>query len=126
MDKDKRPLFGNAGDAEAIMAQATEKVAGQTMSDENLKRAEEARLTQGAVMDRATATGFTEEIINYLNRGWNERDFTPEQRVFSLALATINFREKVPDVFPDGTPGGVEMFDRVCYEAKVYYDENKD
>lgn len=126
MSDEKRKLFGEQGDAAALIAQATERIPGQKMSDEQLKRGEKIRNAQAMRLDSEAAAAFTEEIIGYLNMVWNERNFTPEQRIFSIALATINLREQVPDVFPDGTPGTREMFDRVCNEARVYYDANKD
>ena len=126
MSDDKRELFGKRGDAAQLLAQAKEKVPGQTMSEERREKAEQLHRAQAAALDSEAATVFTEEIIAYLNRVWNERNFTPEQRIFSMALTTINLRETVPDKFPDGTPGGKEMFDRVCASARKYYDENKD
>ena len=126
MSDDPRPLFGRPGDAEQLMAQATEKAAGQTMSPAQLEKAAKVRMEQAATLDTLEAATFTEEIIAYLNRVWIERNFTPEQRVFSIALVTVNLRETVPDKFPDGTSGGTEMFDRVCMAARAYYDANKD
>jgi len=126
MSDDTRPLFGQSGDAAQLMAQATEKAAGQTMSPEQLKKAEQLHLRQATTLDTEEAATFTEEIVAYLNDVWNERNFTPEQRIFSIALATINLRETVPDKFPDGTPGGTTMFDRVCAAARAYYNANKD
>ena len=126
MNDEKRTLFGGHGDAAQLLAQATERIDGQTMSKERLERAEELRISQATALDIQGAATFTEEIIAYLNLVWNDRNFTPEQRVFSIALATINLREQVPDVFPDGTPGGREMFDRVCNAARVYYDKHQD
>jgi hypothetical protein len=96
------------------------------MSKEQLEKAERLRAEHAAATDIPTAAGFTEEILHYLNQVWNERSFTPEQRVFSIALVTINLRESIPDKFPGGTPGGKEMFDRVCAAAREYYDQHKD
>ena len=126
MSNAERPLFGQLGGAAEILAAAKEKVPGQTMSKEQLEKAAQRRAEQAAATDIPAAAGFTEEIVAWLNQAWNDRDFTPEQRIFSLALATINFRETVPDKFPDETPGGKAMFDRVCGAARTYYDQHKD
>ena len=40
--------------------------------------------------------------------------------MFALALATINFRETVPE-----DNGGKEAFDQVAHAARKYYDQNK-
>lgn len=96
------------------------------MSKEQLEKAERLRAEQAAASDIPAAAGFTEEILRFLNQVWNDRSFTPEQRVFSVALVTINLRENIPDKFPDGTLGGKEMFDRVCAAAREYYDRHKD
>lgn len=63
----------------------------------------------------------TEAIIADLTARFGEREFTPEQCVFALALATINFRETLPEPY-----GGKAMFDRVAGEARAYYDANVD
>ncbi len=125
-DDDKRALFGRQGDADQLMAQATGKVEGQKMSPERLEQARKQQLAQATTLDTQASAEFTEEIITYLNEMWNARNFTPEQRIFSIALATVNLREQVPPEFPDGTPGGKDMFDRVCRAAREYYDKNKD
>jgi len=66
------------------------------------------------------AAANAEEIIQFLTAQWADRGFSPEQCVFSLSLATINFREQTPAKY-----GGKEMFDRVSYEAHKYYHANK-
>lgn len=69
---------------------------------------------------RQEASQEAEQMIKLITARWSQLGFTPEQCVWSLALATINFRESVPESF-----GGKAMFDRVAYEAKQYYDKNK-
>lgn len=103
------------------MSGQTEKFA------ENVKRSsasmDKAQKTISArAMDEHAleAASHTEEIIKWLQGEWGERGFTPEQCVFALALATINFRETLPEKH-----GGKEMFDRVASEARKYYDANK-
>ena len=88
-------------------------------SPENAQKA--ARLMEAGAMNEHAieAASHAEEIISWLQSEWGERGFTPEQCVFALALATINFRESVPEKY-----GGKEMFDRVAAEAKKYYDAN--
>lgn len=68
----------------------------------------------------AEAAANTEEIIRLVNATWAEAGFTPEQCVFALCLATINYRDTMPEKH-----GGKEMFDRVAVEAQEYYDKNK-
>lgn len=125
MSNDERPLFGQRGEADQLLAGAT-KAVGQTMSTAQRAKAAQMSVAQATVLDTQAAATFTEEIVAYLNEVWKVRDFTPEQRIFSIALATINLRETVPETFPDGTSGGTEMFDRVCAAARAYYDKHKD
>lgn len=77
----------------------------------------QAKATQEA---QAEASEEAEHMIRMISARWAERGFTPEQCVWSLALATVNFRESMPEKF-----GGKAMFDRVAYEAKQYYDANR-
>jgi len=126
MSDDKRALFGRRGDAAQLLAAAKEQIPGQVMSEERQAKAALIQRARATAVDSEAAAIFTEEIISHLNEVWKERDFTPEQRIFSLALATINLRETVPDKFPDGTAGGKDMFDRVCAAARAYYDKHKD
>jgi sulfur relay (sulfurtransferase) DsrC/TusE family protein len=121
-------LFGQPGEAERVLAAAKDKepIKGQTMSQAQLEKAERLRMEQAANIDTTAAAEFTKEIIVYLNQRWIELNFTPEQRIFSLALATIHLRECIPEKFPDETPGGKDMFDRVCVSAREYYDSHKD
>lgn len=112
--------FGRKGDAEAILEQAKQRVEGQKMSDENLKKAQE-RMVEQADRDHTTeAAAFTEETIVWMNDQWNEREFTPEQRVFSLALTFINFSEHFP-----AEKGGPDEFVRIYKEARKYFDSNR-
>lgn len=66
------------------------------------------------------AAANAEDIIRLLTAQWGDHGFTPEQCVFALSLATINFRETIPEKY-----GGKEMFDRVAHEAHKYYHSNK-
>lgn len=121
IDKTKE-LFGQRGESAKILETAKERVTGQTMSKTQLEKAERVRAVTVANDDTAAAAEYTEAIVRDLNEAWNDRNFTPEQRVFSLALATINFREHIPEVFPDGTPAGKAFFDRVCGLAREYFE----
>ena len=85
-----------------------------------MERAQKVLAEQGTRDNMLEAAGHAEEIVAYLQQSWGERGFTPEQCVFALALATINFREGGPEKF-----GGKEMFDRVASDARAYYDANK-
>lgn len=97
-----------------------EKIPGQARTPENLEAAKQV-INKLAVNHVTEAAGNAEEIIAYLSGMWNAEGFTPEQCVFALALVTINYRETMPEKL-----GGKEMFDRVCAEARRYYDANKD
>lgn len=89
-------------------------------SPENIEKAKHL-MEAGSMNDHALeAAANTEDIIAALQQMWDDRGFSPEQCVFALALATINFREGVPAKF-----GGKEMFDRVAAEARKYYDANQ-
>jgi hypothetical protein len=90
---------------------------GTTVSDE--AAAKRAKVAAAAAEQEAAA--FTEEILKWLNDRFNERGFSAGQRVFSVALATVNLREGLPE-----DKGGKALFDQVAYEARVYYDKNKD
>jgi hypothetical protein len=113
-------VFGKAGDTDKILEKRSTKVEGQAMSEENRKRAAAAIAAQGAESDILAAAGFTEEIIAFLNKEWNEREFTAEQRIFSVALATVNLRQHYP-----ANLGGKETFDAVAKTAWDYFDKNK-
>jgi len=95
-------------------------IPGQARTAENLQAAKQV-IEKLAVNHVTEAAGNAEEIIQYLSSMWNAEGFTPEQCVFALALVTINYRETLPDKL-----GGKEMFDRVCKEAREYYNANKD
>jgi len=89
------------------------------MSNESLAKAQET-LSQRAQSDhQQEAAAFTEEIIRWLNQEWNDREFTPEQRIFSVALATINFRNHFPV-----DKGGKEFFDKISKTAWEYFAAN--
>lgn len=120
MSTDPSKLFGQRGEADRILAEARaggDRVPGQTMSEESMKKAQE-RLANAANDHQQEAAKAAEEIIDHLNRYWNEREFTPEQRIFSIALATVNLRQHFP-----ADKGGKDEFDRVAYEANKYWHE---
>ena len=100
----------------------TEKFQGTRTPENEARLAQkQAELkTQAEKEAKQEASEEAENIVRTIASRWSERGFTPEQCVWSLALATINFRESIPESF-----GGKAMFDRVAYEAKQYYDENK-
>lgn len=91
-----------------------------TRSPESLEAAKRI-IEASAMSDHALeAAGNAEDIIQWLQQEWASRGFSYEQCVFALALATINFRESMPE-----SVGGKEMFDRVAHEAHKYYAANK-
>jgi hypothetical protein len=90
------------------------------MSPEQLARAQQV-IDASVASDHLTeAAKEAEELVAIMGARWEARGFTFEQMVFSLALATINFRETVPEA-----KGGKEAFDKVAHEARKYYDANK-
>jgi hypothetical protein len=109
-------VFGKRGDAQRILDAAKQRLDGQTMSKDKMAKVQE-RIADGAEKrDVEEAAGFCEEVVKYLNLEWNDRAFTPEQRIFSIALALVNLREHFPE-----DKGGKEFFDRVCSTAKEYW-----
>lgn len=118
MANDERPTHRRQT-AQDILAQAKESFQGQQMSDDMLKKAREKMSEQAGEDHMQEAAAFTEDIIKWLNEEWNAREFTPEQRIFSLSLATINFRQHFPE-----DKGGKEKFDSVSKAAWRYYAEN--
>lgn len=103
------------------MADPGEKFAENvTRSPENMEKARRLIEASGMNDHALEAAQNAETIIQLLQAEWGERGFSPEQCVFALALATINFRESMPDKY-----GGKEMFDRVAHEAHKYYQANK-
>ena len=109
-------LFGRRGEAQRILESAKERIAGQTMSKDKQAKVQSRMVESAEKHDVEEAAGFCEEIIGWLNDSWNAREFTLEQRIFSIALATVNLREHFPD-----DKGGKELFDRVCSTAKEFY-----
>jgi hypothetical protein len=92
---------------------------GQSVSDakrEELVALIAARADQDHRVEAAT---FCEEIIAWLNEQWTARQFTANQRIFSLALAGFNLRRTFP-----AEKGGMDFFDRVEDEAWLYFREN--
>lgn len=113
-------MFGKRGDAAEILKKATKQVEGQQMSAENREKAAAAIAARAAEDDVQEAAAFTEEIIKLFNNEANDRDLTPEQRIFAISLATINLRQHFPDSL-----GGKEKFDAVAKTAWEYFDKNK-
>ena len=89
------------------------------MDPEKLEKAREKMAEQAGEDHMQEAAAFTEEIVRWLNEEWNAREFSPEQRIFSLSLATINFRQHFPV-----DKGGKEKFDEISKAAWKYYAEN--
>lgn len=94
---------------------------------ENVAMSEGARAKVQRAIDARTANDHlleaareAEELVRIMMERGKERDLTFEQRVFAMALATINFRETAPEA-----NGGKEAFDRVAHEAHIYYHANK-
>lgn len=105
--------------AQAILEQAKERFDGQTMDPKKLETARQQMAETAGESDQQEAAAFTEEIIRWFNSECNARDFTPEQRVFALALAFINFREGFPEA-----KGGAAKFKELAQVAANYYKEN--
>lgn len=106
---------------QAHEGEAVKKFAENVMrSPENLEAARRMIEAQSMNEHALEAASHAEEIVKWLQEQWGERGFSPEQCVFALALATINFREGMPEKY-----GGKEMFDRVAHEAHKYVQANK-
>jgi hypothetical protein len=112
--------FGNRGDAAQLLRMADRAVAGQTMNPTTLAKVQSRMADDAAAHDTGEAAAFCEELIAWLNAEWNARGFTPEQRIFSVALATINLRQHFPE-----ERGGKDVFDRVSKAAWEYFRDAK-
>jgi hypothetical protein len=109
-------------DADEMLKAAQTKgdqVKGQAMSQEKLDKAQGAISRQSAEEHQIEAASFTEETIKWLNTEWNDREFTPEQRIFSISLALVNFRNHFPE-----DKGGKEFFDKISKTAWEYFAAN--
>jgi len=109
-------------DADDLLQQAKSsgtQVAGQTMSSGKLDKAKADIAKKSSEEHQLEAAAFTEEIIKWINDQWNDREFTPEQRIFSISLSTINFRNHFPE-----ERGGKEFFDKVSKTAWEYFAAN--
>jgi hypothetical protein len=105
--------------AQEILDSDKEKFEGQKMSPKKLEQAQEKmakRTEQDYLLEAVT---FTEETIKWLNEEWNSREFTAEQRVFSLALTFVKLRETFP-----ADKGGIDKFEEVANSAAAYYVKN--
>jgi hypothetical protein len=103
--------------AEDFLGTKTPKqMSGQT-TDAGDRQKKLAAATAAEGLQRAAV--FTEEIINWLNKRALELDLDPEQRIFAVALATINLRQNFP-----AERGGKDFFDKVSRSAWEYYDVN--
>lgn len=108
--------FGQRGDANRILEMAKNQVVGQTISAENLEKAQKRIAEEGATNDQQEAAAFCEELIAWLNEQFLAREFTAEQRIFAVSLATINLRQHFPE-----DKGGKEYFDRISKTAWEYF-----
>jgi len=117
-DERNQNAFGNRGDAAQLLQMASRAVAGQTMNPTTLAKVQSRMAEDAAAHDTDEAATFCEELIAWLNAEWNARGFTPEQRIFSVALATINLRQHFPE-----ERGGKEVFDRVSKAAWEYFGQ---
>jgi hypothetical protein len=91
---------------------------GQTVPADKRAQLAERVAVQSGRDHQLEAAAFCEEIIAWLNAEWNAREFSPEQRIFSIALATVNLRQHFP-----AERGGKVLFDNVAHEAWKYYDQ---
>lgn len=93
---------------------------GVAMSDAQLAKAKRTIEASSMNEHALEAAGYAEEIVKLLTTDAKNRGLSPEQVVFAIALATINYRESAPEIL-----GGKTMFDRVAHEAYLYYTANK-
>jgi hypothetical protein len=115
-DKTNQSPLGGQGEAAQLLQMAGRAVAGQAMRPEALAKAQSRLAEDAAAHDTREAAAFCEELIAWLNAEWNVRSFTPEQRIFSVSLATINLRQHFPE-----ERGGKDLFDRVSKAAWDYF-----
>lgn len=102
-----------------ILDRAKDSFKGQQMAPEKVEAERRKMVDKAGVNHQEEAAAFTEEIIRWFNSECNDRELTPEQRVFALALAFINFRESFP-----ADKGGPAKFKEVAQAAASYYTEN--
>ncbi len=94
-----------------------ERVPGQTMSQQGREKLER-RISAATTSDhRDEADRCAEELLSMLQEKWGAAGFTKEQSVFAIAIVTIHLRETFP--------GGKEMFDEICSEARRHYDASR-
>ena len=105
--------------AQKILDQVKGQFKGQEVKPEKLVEVMKKRAEQSGKEMQTEAAAFTEEIVKWLNDAWNEREFTPVQRVYSLALAYTNFQKAYPE-----DKGGPKEFDEIAAAAAEYYREN--
>jgi hypothetical protein len=117
----KQNQFGRRGDAAQLLQMASGSVPGQTMHPTTLAKVQSRMAEEAAAHDTGEAAAFCEEVIAWLNAEWNARGFSPEQRIFSVALATINLRQHFPE-----ERGGKDVFDRVSKAAWSYFQHATD
>jgi hypothetical protein len=117
-DERNQSAPGAQGDAAQLLQMAGRAVAGQVMKPEALAKAQRRMAEDAAAHDTREAAAFCEELIAWLNAEWIARSFTPEQRIFSMSLATINLRQHFPE-----ERGGKDLFDRVSKAAWEYFRE---
>lgn len=91
-----------------------EKLEGQKLTEERLKKAAEAQDKVLADVDHIQEADIcAQEMLELLPKMWAERGFSPEQSIFAIAMVTVHLRETFP--------GGKERFDQVAHEAHKHY-----
>jgi len=93
------------------------QVPGQTVSAAGREKLERRISAATASDHREEADRCSEELLSMLQEKWGAAGFTKEQSVFSIATVTIHLRETFP--------GGKEMFDEICREARIHYDTSR-
>lgn len=117
MPNDESPkVLSRKETVDSILSQVRDKFPGQKMSEKNVEKAQATIAESAAEGDQAEAAEFAERIVAWLNEEWNDREFTLEQRIFSIQLAVINLRQHLPE-----DKGGKAYFDEVGRLAWEFY-----
>lgn len=120
-------LFNKEGDEHALLSDD-----GQDRKGKQLEKWVEYRITE--FIERAGS--LTEDTMAYYTDLIHKRGLDNVEGIFALALMTINLRNaygyepRSKEESQDGIPDKVaqerlQEFDKICYYAQKYYDENK-
>ena len=98
---------------------------GQSASSQKIDALQARASQEREELEKDETLKFTEDIMHWIGREGIARGLTMGQTVFAVALATINLRETFPPDHPKNAEPderGKAFFDRVAYEAQLYYE----